>query len=236
MLQWISNIDKNGNFLCDVCTAVFHPSINKDERMKNAAGEKKTEPPKQLPEENKAKSDGRIHDTTFCQLCHRYDVLGGMKATDTNGWVHLACLMSTEDAYFDDKVAVNVQGELKKNRSLCLNTKGSVKPKCEECSGESGMLLKCKEEGCTKFTHALCAEILDRRRVITNNGSRDIIGYMCELHSYVGLLDTCGVCKLGDRQNEMLECDSCKQGYHLDCLTPPLTESSIPVGFVLNVR
>ena len=75
--------------------------------------------------------------------------------------------------------------------------------------------------------HALCAEILDRCRVVTNDGTRDIVGYKCEKHSYVGL-DACGVCKLGSRQSEMIDCDKCSQGYHMDCLTPPLTE--IPEG------
>ena len=46
-----------------------------------------------------------------------------MKPTDSNSWVHLACLMSTENAFFDDKTAVHVQGELKKNRTDLIKCK-----------------------------------------------------------------------------------------------------------------
>ena len=89
------------------------------------------------------------------------------------------------------------------------------------------MLLKCKHDGCNLYTHALCAEILDRLRVVENNGQRDIISYKCELHSYGGL-DACGVCKLSNKQSEMLECDKCNQGYHMFCMDPPLSE--VPEG------
>ena len=89
------------------------------------------------------------------------------------------------------------------------------------------MLLKCRHDGCNTYLHALCCEILDRLRVVENNGERDIISYKCEMHSYEGL-DTCGVCKLANKQNEMLECDKCNQGYHMGCLTPPL--SAVPEG------
>ena len=79
------------------------------------------------------------------------------------------------------------------------------------------MLLKCHQEGCDIFTHSLCAEILDRCRVVHNNGARDVLAYKCEMHSYEGL-DACAICKLGNRQEEMLECGECKQGYHMDCV------------------
>ena len=85
------------------------------------------------------------------------------------------------------------------------------------------MLLKCKHEGCGLYLHALCAEILDRLRVVENNGARDVISYKCTMHSYGGV-DACGICNLSNKQNEMLECDKCSQGYHMACLTPPLTE------------
>lgn len=89
------------------------------------------------------------------------------------------------------------------------------------------MLLKCKHEGCKLHLHALCAEILDRLRVVENNGERDVISYKCTFHSYEDL-DACGVCKLSNKQSSMLECDKCSQGYHMACLEPPLTD--IPEG------
>ncbi|XP_019555076.3 PHD and RING finger domain-containing protein 1 [Aedes albopictus] len=41
-------------------------------------------------------------------------------------------------------------------------------------------------------------------------------------------LTNCEVCRRPDREDSMLLCDSCNLGYHMDCLTPPLTE--IPSG------
>lgn len=34
----------------------------------------------------------------------------------------------------------------------------------------------------------------------------------------------CEVCHLSDREDRMLLCDGCDCGYHLECLTPPMTE------------
>ncbi|KAL7541914.1 hypothetical protein ACHAXR_012252 [Thalassiosira sp. AJA248-18] len=225
----VSTVDANGKFLCDVCSAYFHPSVNKEMRTKKTENGN-TPPPKPLAEDIEAKSDGRLHGKgVYCQLCARNDVSGGMKPTDSNSWVHLACLMSAEGAYFDEKTAVNVQASLKKNRTELIkcNKESGTEAKCEECGGQSGMLLKCKHRGCELYLHALCAEILDRLRVVENNGERDIISYNCTLHSYGGI-DACGVCKLSNKQNEMLECDKCSQGYHMACMTPPLT--AIPEG------
>lgn len=38
----------------------------------------------------------------------------------------------------------------------------------------------------------------------------------------------CEICNLADREDTMLLCDGCDQGYHMDCLIPPLAE--IPEG------
>lgn len=38
----------------------------------------------------------------------------------------------------------------------------------------------------------------------------------------------CEVCNMSDREDTMLLCDGCDQGYHMECLIPPLTE--IPEG------
>ncbi|KAL9180105.1 hypothetical protein ACHAXT_008075 [Thalassiosira profunda] len=220
-----SSVDAKGSFLCDACTAFFHPSVNKAARTKNPS-DGNIPQPKPLASDIEAKDDGRLHGSgLFCQLCARSDVLGGMKPTDSNSWVHLACLMSADSAFFDDATAVGVQGALKKNRTELIKRKkaSGAKPKCEECGGDSGMLLKCREDGCNRYLHALCAEILDRLRVVENNGARDVISYKCTLHSYGGL-DACGICSQSDRQSEMLECDNCQQGYHMSCLSPPLTE------------
>lgn len=102
-----------------------------------------------------------------------------------------------------------------------------MKPRCEGCNGEGGMLLLCMHKGCNTHLHALCAEILDRARVVDHIKGRDVLSYKCAIHSYEGL-DACGVCGRGTKQEEMLDCDKCHQGYHMGCLNPPLTE--IPDG------
>lgn len=53
----------------------------------------------------------------------RNDVLGGMKPTDSNSWVHLACLMSSDHAWYDNNTAVHVQGALKKNKTQLIKHK-----------------------------------------------------------------------------------------------------------------
>lgn len=227
----ISTVDGNGKFLCDVCSVQFYPSINKEERNKFCADNYIPAPiPKPLKEDIVAKHDGRLHSEDFyCQCCGRNDVLGGMKPTGYNSWVHLACLMAAGTSYFDGTIAVGVQKSLTENKAelIRLMNETGLKPKCDECGGDSGMLLRCREEGCHLHLHALCAEIVDRLRVVENNGIRDVLSYKCTLHSYEGL-DLCGICHVGDKQNEMLECEKCKQGYHMGCLSPPLTE--VPEG------
>jgi hypothetical protein len=227
----ISTVDKNGKFLCDVCSVQFHPSINKEQRTKFCADTNiPAPPPKPLAEAIVAKHDGRLHnENIYCQYCGRNDVLGGMKPTGYNSWVHLACLMSADTAHYDGTIAVGVQKSLTENKTklIRLQKETGLKPKCDECGGDSGMLLRCREEGCHLHLHALCAEIVDRLRVVENNGTRDVLSYKCTLHSYEGL-DLCGICKVGNKQHEMLECEKCEQGYHMGCLSPPLTE--VPDG------
>uniref|UniRef100_T1GW47 PHD-type domain-containing protein n=1 Tax=Megaselia scalaris TaxID=36166 RepID=T1GW47_MEGSC len=41
-------------------------------------------------------------------------------------------------------------------------------------------------------------------------------------------LTQCQICERSDREEVMLLCDRCDQGYHMDCLSPPLT--AIPAG------
>ena len=221
----LSTVDANGKFLCDVCSVQFHPSIKKEQRTKLSADDN-IPTPKPLAEGIEAKHDGRLHkENIYCQFCGRRDVLGGMKPTDSSSWVHVACLMAADEAYFDDSccVAVGVQKSIKRRRAL----QTGLKPKCDECGGDSGLLLRCREDGCKVRLHALCAEILDRLRVVEHKDGRDVLSYKCTQHSYEGL-DLCGICKLGHKQNEMLECDRCQQGYHMGCLSPPLPE--VPEG------
>ena len=106
---------------------------------------------------------------------------------------------------------------------------------CECCQRPGGLLTQCAhvdEDGngrrkCQIFQHTLCAELCDRERIIVNSDNGDLIFYKCALHSF-GEDAICVVCRFGSRQNSMLECDGCSNGYHMDCLPTPLTE--VPEG------
>jgi len=41
----------------------------------------------------------------------------------------------------------------------------------------------------------------------------------------------CAVCGRCDREDRLLLCDGCDAGYHLDCLTPPLTDVPVDEWF-----
>eukprot|EP00742_Colponemidia_sp_Colp-10_P014077 GILJ01015948.1.p1 GENE.GILJ01015948.1~~GILJ01015948.1.p1 ORF type:complete len:413 (-),score=47.78 GILJ01015948.1:160-1335(-) len=61
------------------------------------------------------------------------------------------------------------------------------------------------------------------------NGSLDpsILAYETAPFDPVRVL-VCKICTLGDRDEQMLICDACENGFHMDCLDPPLTR--IPQG------
>jgi len=41
----------------------------------------------------------------------------------------------------------------------------------------------------------------------------------------------CEICHQSDREDRMLLCDGCDRGYHLECLTPPMTTVPIEEWF-----
>lgn len=43
-----------------------------------------------------------------------------------------------------------------------------------------------------------------------------LLSFILEIHKYVK------VCHLSNREEEMLLCDICDCGYHMDCLNPPI--------------
>lgn len=63
-----------------------------------------------------------------------------------------------------------------------------------------------------------------------------------EVEEYVEEVTLCEVCRLGDREDRLLLCDSCDSGYHCECLDPPLETIPIdewfcpPCSRVLNQR
>ena len=200
--------------------------------------------PGPLPEHIEAKNDGRIYPSpeeagidVFCQFCARRDVTGGMKPADSGTWVHLACVMASTSAYLNAKG--NVTGIDKALLEAQVNVADfekdtGNKATCECCLRDDAMLLRCEhgkdtDEHCPAHLHPLCAEICDRARVVKQAGNGDYIGYKCTMHSYWGL-DLCGKCALGNKQDEMLECDGCRKGYHVFCLTPPLSIDDLPEG------
>uniref|UniRef100_A0A7S2HC63 PHD-type domain-containing protein n=1 Tax=Helicotheca tamesis TaxID=374047 RepID=A0A7S2HC63_9STRA len=283
-------LDETGHFKCDVCVAVKKnrlpkacleatPKKGKKPIKKPRKVEDVVASPGPLPPKIEAVCDGReypepdaIADDAsnidpFCQLCLRRDVMGGMKPTDEGKWVHLACIMSTTDTWFDGSVVRGVTQCIKKNMKERMKKNNDVDPPCEACGLSGGFLVQCahidakrsrgakpspkkqspkkstkkspkkkkapppkpptvyrgERKLCKTWLHPLCAEICERVRIIQKTEHGDVIHYKCAEHSYIGL-DTCGICKKGSRQNEMIECDGCQRGYHMSCLTPPLEE------------
>ncbi len=152
----LGKVDDQGNFLCDVCTFKFHPSVNRTNRHKLAANISPSPGP--LSENADAKNDGRIHKAfgkqfdVFCELCYRRDVIGGMKPTDSHSWVHLACLMAAEGAYFQDTTATGV-----------------------------GQMLKLNKKGLGKFEH-----VRTSRKACMRVFSKPLLYYPCLLCTFVG--------------------------------------------------
>lgn len=56
-------------------------------------------------------------------------------------------------------------------------------------------------------------------------------GLHCKLGSITRIFCPFQVCRIGNREDMMLLCDRCDQGYHMDCLVPPLEEVPIEDWF-----
>jgi len=100
---------------------------------------------------------------------------------------------------------------------------------CEACTRSGGFLLPCDKNNfdskkkrvikCSHFFHPLCAAIATYK--CTFRGG--VKYYYCADHSFDKDAE-CRICRKANRLHEMLECDMCKGGYHMDCISPSLKE------------
>ena len=249
-------IDERGLFECDACRALNGGKAGgfagkaKKYRRKDPAS---TPSPGPLSKYIEAKSDGRNYPSpggdsidnsksvdadVFCQLCARRDVRGGMKETDTPGrWVHLACMMTSKEAYTDAKGRVmGINKVLRRTRQELEEFERDMGKEavCEACRRSNAVLLRCAEANCHAHHHPLCAEIANRARVVTAIDNGDIIEFKCAIHSQGdgqqhGSAQCCVICGLGNKENYMIGCEGCARWYHRLCLVPQLKE--VPDGY-----
>ena len=230
-------IDDKGFFDCDACRALKEGHGGKVKKNPKYF----TPSPDPLSKYIEAKSDGRNYPTPtdknealdiFCQICARRDVSGGMKETDAGKWVHLACMMTTKEAYIDFKGLVVLPSKMyrrTKEELEEIQRKIGRKPACEACFRSNAVLLRCAEDKCHAHLHPLCAELSNRERVVTAVDKGEIVQYRCAKHSDGGLhAHSCVICGLGTKWEDMLSCDGCDRWYHFFCLKPQLKE--VPDG------
>lgn len=83
---------------------------------------------------------------------------------------------------------------------------------CDE-SGAGHHFILCRE--CDDAFHKVCLDPL-RSRPWTQDDAENFVCSICDCY--------CLVCESDDRDDELLMCDYCNDGYHIDCLDPPLDE------------
>ena len=253
-------IDEEGMFSCDACRALsgeqktkgFAAGKSKKNKRKDLTA---TPSPGPLSQYIEAKSDGRNYPSpttgtgdgnddniiasvdVFCQLCARRDVRGGMKETDTPGrWVHLACMMTSIEAYNDAKGKVaGINKVLSRTKQELADFERDVGNKaiCEGCFRSNAVLLRCAEADCHMHFHPLCAEITNRASVVTAVDQGDIIEFKCAIHTSSqgeqhSSANCCVICGVGNKWSDMIGCEGCARWYHLFCLVPQLQE--VPDG------
>eukprot|EP00978_Attheya_sp_CCMP212_P013640 scaffold34239_cov46-Attheya_sp.AAC.1 len=153
--------ENTGDFLCDVCTALqtnqlpeltCAPKRNKNRKLKLV----KVDSPDPLPFTIEANSDGRLYESSskmdvFCQLCLRRDVMGGMKfiqpASDNDDpiFAHLACIMSTQTAFFESDLGavtgIPTAVESSKRVQRCIRKVTGKTSECDACEVGGGLLV-----------------------------------------------------------------------------------------------
>jgi hypothetical protein len=238
-------IDEHGLFDCNACKALNGPKANRfgGKIKRNTQKDSTTPSPDPLSKYIEARSDGRNYPTPtggsigvdiFCQLCARRDVRGGMKATDTGKWVHLACMQTSKEAYNDSRgrvAGINIAIRRTKKELQEFERDTGNRAICEACLRSSAVLLRCPEDNCRVHLHPLCAEISNRVRVVTAVDNGSIFEFKCATHGHGGDArdaQCCVICGLGNKWSEMVGCEGCARWYHLSCLAPKLTE--VPDG------
>jgi len=168
--------------------------------------------------------------------------MGGMNQVQGGSkWCNLSFIMTSNEVFLKNDKICGVPTALAVNKILLKKVveKGHVVPNdkgqitCECCGLPGGLLLQCagnlgtRKRPCTIFQHPLCAELSDREQYIQHTKTDDIIHFKCAKCSF-GEDALCIICKRGSRQNEMLECEACDKGIHMDCCIPKL--EAVPEG------
>jgi hypothetical protein len=138
--------------------------------------------------------------------------------------------------YFHEMCALWMPGIFMNKNNKLQNWKQeihrSLGETCNICSAKGGGL-KCFHKNCTNTFHYYC--VLNNPETANLNPER--FSMYCSDHTveffakYPELCNdpwVCKVCDKNERDYDVLLCDDCDQGWHLDCLDPPLEE--IPDG------
>lgn len=149
------------------------------------------------------------------------------------GWAHVTCAMWTPETFFWRPTDKDDIGGLETIPSKRKALKCAV---CLARTGKSGGApIQCTHGSCGVAFHALCARDVGwEMTVIEHNGGILMQSY-CGAHSSLAHLKgaaandaACQGCGSASDPDSMLLCDSCDDGYHMECLQPPLT--SVPDG------
>jgi zinc finger protein ubi-d4 len=102
----------------------------------------------------------------------------------------------------------------------CGKDKAAPSPYCDFCLGDSrenkktGVmeeLVSCSD--CGRSGHPTCLLFTENMKISVKKYSWQCIECKC-----------CSVCGNSDNDDQLLFCDDCDRGYHMYCLSPPLTD------------
>lgn len=158
-----------------------------------------------------------------CKLCTTTDNRAMKRLANGRGWVHVTCVLWIREMYFEEPEV------LEKPAGLKYVPDDRWKLVCTACHEPHGAPMQCAVPSCTRSFHPLCAYRggwqMDREE--DSSGRVKFKGF-CELHGKITENTPCFVCDSTEDAARMLLCDECDKGFHMDCLSPPLTE--IPEG------
>eukprot|EP00742_Colponemidia_sp_Colp-10_P008067 GILJ01008705.1.p1 GENE.GILJ01008705.1~~GILJ01008705.1.p1 ORF type:complete len:404 (-),score=75.78 GILJ01008705.1:593-1639(-) len=181
-----------------------------------------------------------------CVICSH--VGGALRQSPDKRWVHVACTYWTPEAHFKDlkHLSKPILSDIPKER---------WRLSCSACK-KKGACVQCLHPHCYEPFHAMCAqtngwyfdhfekgEYLEwrffcgkhdprRKKTVPRKATKQqpkIAAAAVEEEgdeSYDHLDYPCVVCDKRNDEDKMVLCDRCDKGYHIFCLTPPL--STIP--------
>jgi hypothetical protein len=148
-------------------------------------------------------------------------------------WAHVTCTLWTPGAFFWRPAAFDWVGGLdavdvkrwKLSCAICVAARGQ----------STGAPLQCNHPGCKVPFHILCSREAGWEINSTQYQGGVVMQAFCGMHSSAKYLKAtaafdaaCEICGAAEREAEMILCDDCDGGYHMDCLSPKLT--ALPEG------